>query len=783
MRRTFLVMLVMALLIAVISPVSVSATVKAAPKMPHRVVMALNSKYIQIDNESIELGKKSYYELPGLFSNVLLIPIKPLADGLQGSYSLDVKTKKVHLVLDQVKFEFTLYSKEAKVNGKPVIMPYEARLDDNIVRVPAKVFEGSLNRYDVLVFDQVAAVFREKGKVDFYDAAGKEIGLTGPKDLKQIEARLIEDDDDAKMMAELKQKVAEIANEISTPGMTDYEKVLAVNEYLVKKKRFMSGKYSLLNVFRSTSGDGESFAYAAGLLLNELGVQSLVVTGYMSSLKDIDRLELISKPHAWNLVKLDGKYYHLDVARNQEGSGLREADKYNYFLLSDTQMAKDYAWRQGFTPKADVDSFDPQIMKVLKEKGLPIVSGTISLADGAAAKEDILIHLSVRTPRGNNALALERIVKLEKGVSSKPFSLALGKEMAGQELIVYGRYVERSPSGLYDRANKYTAENSGEPGNFKISLRSNLVQTIPGKVILPEGVELKEPVDFYGTVSFSTRASGGGYSAYEDQDLTTPPFYGTIYPGQREASFNVSVLPHSGEYFYEINYYFISVFKGEEKVQLPFVDQGGVNQDGKVVAEDTMIDGAQYPLKEIKISLEKDLSFSSETKTSVDQGDQGIVVSDALLNELKQKLKEVHLGNHAALKKIKSVQDAKTLEKTSPVEIDSKGTLYYSDLTASGVQLFRSYRLVEKDKSINYSINLNNMNISKDNYISLVSMLNETLRSSLGEKKAADIMVYTSGKGSNKLGPENRAELFERIKKADQQIHVVTIRTMSAIKS
>lgn len=777
MRRLALFTLVMALLLAVISPMPVSAAGKAAPiseKMPHRIAMALNSKYIQIDNKSIELGKKSHHELPDLYTDVLLIPIKPLADGLQGSYSLNAKTKKVQLMLDQVKFEFTLHSKEAKVNGKSVTMPYEVRLDSDIVRVPAEVFVDNLKRYDVLVFDQRAVVFREKGKVDFYDDAGKPIGRTGLKDLKQIEAQLIKDYD-AEMVAELKQEAAKIADEISTPGMTDYEKVLAVNEYLVKKKRFArSGQFGLLSVFGSTAGDGESFAYAAGLLLDDMGVQSVIVTGYMSIMKnsDIDRLELLnsnSKPHAWNLVKVDGKYYHLDAARNQEGDhdGQSEANKYNYFLLSDAQMARDHVWRQGFTPKADADSFDPQTMKVLKEKGYPVVSGMISLADGAAAKEDILIRFWVRTPRGNNALALERIVKLEKGESSKPISLALDKELAGQELLVSGRYVERSPNGLHDLANKYAVENSGQPGDFKISLRSNPVLMIPGKLILPEGVELQEPVDFYGTVSFYTRSSGGGYSYDENRDLA-PPFYGTVYPGQREVPFNVSILPHSGEYFYEINYYFTSTFAGEKKVQLPFIDLGGVNQEGKVVAEDTMIDGSQYPFKEFKILLDKNPSFESDTSA-----DQGISAGDAVINEVKQKLTEAHLGNHAALKKIKTIQDAKTLEKTPPVEIDSNGTIYYSDSTASGVQLFRSYRLDTKDKTIDYSITLNNLSISKDNYISLISMLNETLRSSLGEKKAADMMVYTSGKGSKKLGTENKSELFDSIKKADQQIQVV----------
>lgn len=42
--------------------------------------------------------------------------------------------------------------------------------------------------------------------------------------------------------------------------------------------------------------------------------------------------------HAWNMVKLDGKWYHIDTLWDQTKSGIR----YNYFLVSASQIKKDH---------------------------------------------------------------------------------------------------------------------------------------------------------------------------------------------------------------------------------------------------------------------------------------------------------------------------------------------------------------------------------------------------------------------------------------------------------
>jgi len=62
--------------------------------------------------------------------------------------------------------------------------------------------------------------------------------------------------------------------------------------------------------------------------------------------------EVYTGGHAWNLVKVDDEWYHLDTTWNDpvpdRGNGIR----YDYFLLNDTDMRVDHAWEAVDYPKA-----------------------------------------------------------------------------------------------------------------------------------------------------------------------------------------------------------------------------------------------------------------------------------------------------------------------------------------------------------------------------------------------------------------------------------------------
>lgn len=44
--------------------------------------------------------------------------------------------------------------------------------------------------------------------------------------------------------------------------------------------------------------------------------------------------------HAWNMVEIDGKWYHLDVTWAFPKSSYGLTHKYNFFLLSDSEFFK-----------------------------------------------------------------------------------------------------------------------------------------------------------------------------------------------------------------------------------------------------------------------------------------------------------------------------------------------------------------------------------------------------------------------------------------------------------
>ncbi|MGF7047953.1 transglutaminase-like putative cysteine protease [Paenibacillus sp. DS2015] len=235
MKKRFVFIPAMIILLVAFSTTAFSS--KSPPsteiKMPKRVAITSSSQYITVDNKTYELGKDTPAGLPGMYEDVFLIPIKPIADAFHGTYSLNTKTKEIKLVIDHVKFEFKLYSTAAKIDGKSVTLPYEVRLDQGVVKVPAKAFEGKLKNYDVLLFEERALVFREKGKVDFYDELGMKIGFSGIYDLVQLK-----DMRDRKQAAKIEEIANKIVAKINKPNMSDYEKVMAVNNYLVENIKY-----------------------------------------------------------------------------------------------------------------------------------------------------------------------------------------------------------------------------------------------------------------------------------------------------------------------------------------------------------------------------------------------------------------------------------------------------------------------------------------------------------------------------------------------------------------
>lgn len=131
-------------------------------------------------------------------------------------------------------------------------------------------------------------------------------------------------------------------------NMCDYDKELNIHNYIINNTRF-----DMPNYLAGTLPD-ESFA-AYGCLVSG----KAVCEGYskafklMCDLSALDCMVVVGESlsggswegHAWNIVKIDGKYYHIDTTFddpvNDKGTDVLT---YYYFNLADNEISKSHRW-------------------------------------------------------------------------------------------------------------------------------------------------------------------------------------------------------------------------------------------------------------------------------------------------------------------------------------------------------------------------------------------------------------------------------------------------------
>ncbi|UED80467.1 DUF5050 domain-containing protein [Lysinibacillus sp. CD3-6] len=137
----------------------------------------------------------------------------------------------------------------------------------------------------------------------------------------------------------------EIVATIEKDAKTDVEKVRAVNDYIVANTAYTeqtkSSPHSAYTVLAEHGGVCQGYALLAHTLLQKLGFETQYIVGYVGK-----------EGHAWNLVKLDGQWYHLDTTWNDPVPDRSGAIRYQYFLVDDRTMARDHTWIADDYPKA-----------------------------------------------------------------------------------------------------------------------------------------------------------------------------------------------------------------------------------------------------------------------------------------------------------------------------------------------------------------------------------------------------------------------------------------------
>ena len=132
---------------------------------------------------------------------------------------------------------------------------------------------------------------------------------------------------------------------IITSGMSEYEKVKAIHDYIINNTQYDYDNYlngtvpdssfSAVGVFQHGVAVCQGYAYAFELLCDLAGIECELVTGTGNG-----------GGHAWNQVKVDGQWYNIDLTWDDPiyyyNGVLTPILVYDYFLISDEQMYLDH---------------------------------------------------------------------------------------------------------------------------------------------------------------------------------------------------------------------------------------------------------------------------------------------------------------------------------------------------------------------------------------------------------------------------------------------------------
>jgi len=187
------------------------------------------------------------------------------------------------------------------------------------------------------------ATIRANGVDSFYfDFTYDEAGLL-------VRERLYDDEaENSEEVELLRNYVNGTLLEVLSDGMTDTQKIQALHDELVRSFRYdnvNTGKYppesfTALGLVKNGYAVCEGYAELFCLLCIYADLPCMIVTGQYEDAN-----------HMWNLVKADGRWYHVDCTLDDPMPDRGELVRQTYFMKSDAEFAADgHRWEQGVWP-------------------------------------------------------------------------------------------------------------------------------------------------------------------------------------------------------------------------------------------------------------------------------------------------------------------------------------------------------------------------------------------------------------------------------------------------
>ncbi len=133
-----------------------------------------------------------------------------------------------------------------------------------------------------------------------------------------------------------------VVSQVIKPGMSDYDRALALHDWLIYNANYdyTYTHRDAAGVLLYGTGVCDSYGRAYLMLCTIAGLECMYVSGTAGDDPDPENWGA----HGWNMVKLNGKWYHVDCTWDDPGRG--GSERHTYFCIDDETMSKDHRWNR-----------------------------------------------------------------------------------------------------------------------------------------------------------------------------------------------------------------------------------------------------------------------------------------------------------------------------------------------------------------------------------------------------------------------------------------------------
>ncbi|WP_314591938.1 transglutaminase domain-containing protein [Paenibacillus terrigena] len=346
----------------------------------------------------------------------------------------------------KILFASTLGFALIEVINNPVTAAVDTPTVNSMEGLTKEIYQSMLNRDTVMTYSINGSVSKSKIEKALQDAIAMDpyVQFMVRQYSYQYKSSLLSSSitiymeyrEDADQTAYVTSTVKRVLPTIINKNMNAHEKVKAIHDWVVLNLAYDTSLKNDTAYLGLKEGKTvcQGYALLTYRMLKEAGITNRIAEGKAGG-----------QLHAWNVVNLDGKWYHLDTTWDDPVPDQKGKVSYNYYLRTDKQLRVDHQWTKVYPAAAE--SYDMTLEWLKKDD-----------------QSRTAFYTKLETDLNYIYLKPENIVSSVKTLSAK-----IEKAVRAGDSSVKVRYTRKAT--LSDDLSKALQDISGFEGSIRYSYR------------------------------------------------------------------------------------------------------------------------------------------------------------------------------------------------------------------------------------------------------------------------------------------------------------------------